>query len=852
MSQDSNVASPVFILPILAVTKENAYLVGAKAFSVARLASAGFDTPPGWCLTVNAYREVVSSNPDFRNALAYLHHVDQEDVQEVKEPAATIQRTILGLEFPASLLANIRDAFKILCGTPLAVRSSATSEDLAQAAAAGQYTTQLGVVGFDNLLAAIRQCWASLWGARAVVYRSRFGLPLEPEMAILVQELLLADVSGVLFTVNPLNALSTELLVTSAFGAGENVVSGSVDVDTFIVDRRTLAVKDEWLQAAPTTDAALGVPRSLTPEQLREVCGIGIEAEALFEEPLDIEWSVQNDRIFLLQARPVTAVSDVRPLKKFGPLERLAIRVLLEYFPTPLYHFDRSYIAPLLGSVFSLISDLGLRTPPLEELFVENSDGSLGPRCRLPTPTLASALAILGFPMIAWKTARLDPLAEVRAPRAHITTRAKELESLPIHDIDDAALIQVVRQSQKLLAHAFEIRKPFFAGAWCLTLFLNPLLRLLFPRDAPAIATDLRAGLPYPTSAMNLELRMLAGELEREPTIRDILTNSPADKAWERLESFPRAAIFVENVRRFLNRYGCRTELPIALPSAIPWAEEPAHVLRIINGLSKPAFHARPIPNERTAFLLSYRKSLRQARRWRLLRLDRLLRLLVRRNRALWLERDWAIFTYEQVVAPARSAMRELGLRLVRRGLLRSWNDIRYISIEEVSVSLLAPSSEVDVRNLVEKRRTARRRTVQHWCQAFASVATPSRVGVVLTGTPASPGIATGQATLVVSDRDIESVRPGAILVCRSTGPSWTPLFGIVAAVVTDLGGPLSHAAIVAREYGIPAVIGTGNATRTLRSGGMYTVDGTMGVVRLGKAPDIHSMHAQIGTVVQR
>lgn len=829
----------MFIAPLTTVTLNDGPHVGAKAVSVARLAAAGVCTPQGWCLTVDAYRATVARNVLFREAIAELDTVDLEDLLDVTKPAAKIRHAVLEAELPEAVRADIADAFTYLGDIPLAVRSSATSEDLALTAAAGQHDTFLGVRGFDDLVVAIRRCWASLWSARAVVYRSRFGIPLEAEMAVLVQELITSDVSGVLFTLNPLSPAPTDLLVTSAPGRGEDVVSGSVEVDTVLVDRKTFQAR----RSAPASVAENVASRSTAPPlpdtKLSEVCRVGLLAEAVFGVPLDIEWTFDGDRLVLLQARPITAATLETGTRKLGYARRLALRMLLEYFPVPIYHFDRAYIAPLLETVFGLVSEFGLRPPATSDLFIEYADGSLGPGSRLPKPTAAAIVAIFRLPRTAWRGARLDPVAAVRASRAAISARAAELRGVSLASADDRKVLHVVSESQELLASAFESRRSFFIGAWCLTFLLGALLRILFGRRAAEMAADLRAGLRHPTAMMNDELRALAHDLERQPALIEIVRQNPPDDAWVRLKSLPAATAFVDAVTHFAQKYGCRTELPVPLPTARQWADDPFHVLRVLGRWDSAESGAVPVGQEPSAregvaFFRAYRESIRRARTYRLVGCDRVLRLLVRRNRSLWIERDSAIFAYEQAVAPASAALRELGTRLVSSGHLRAWNDVRHLTVQEVSDAFVGASSPDEIQALVARRRAGRSTTVQNWSRAISEVIKRPRAGLLLKGMAASPGMAVGPASLVLSDRDLEAVRPGGILVCRSTGPSWTPLFGIVAGVVTDLGGPLSHAAIVAREYGIPAVIGTGNATSTLRPNRIYTVDGFAGEVRMG------------------
>jgi pyruvate,water dikinase len=320
--------------------------------------------------------------------------------------------------------------------------------------------------------------------------------------------------------------------------------------------------------------------------------------------------------------------------------------------------------------------------------------------------------------------------------------------------------------------------------------------------------------------------------------MRDLLATRPPEEAWAAMQRRPAAAPFVAGLERLMETYGCRTEAPIPLPSTRPWMDRPVHVLRVL------ARFASAPPGEQThadswrSFARGYRRVIQAAQARGGRRLSALFRFLVRRNRALWYERDWLILTYEQAVAPVRGVMREIGRRLASRGVLRCWNDVRFLTLEEAARGLRGRDLTA-IRALAEKRRAARSTSVRAWSAAIRAVAPAARSGVAVRGTGASPGSAVGRAHVLLSDRDLEGFPAGAVLVCRATGPAWTPLFGLAAAVVTDVGGPLSHAAIVAREYGIPAVIGTGNGTAVLTAGWLYTVDGDRGEVLL--APSLPS-----------
>lgn len=366
---------------------------------------------------------------------------------------------------------------------------------------------------------------------------------------------------------------------------------------------------------------------------------------------------------------------------------------------------------------------------------------------------------------------------------------------------------------------------------------LGILLRMIGGREGPSLQATLLSGLHHPTAQMTTELRRLAQLALSDPTMAALLRN--AEHTRTTLADVEDAQAFLAALRDFLDRFGARTGMLLPAPSIPAWEDDPGMVLSLVSlALRRPQVAEEEMtPPKHRQFTEAMEQVANLASRFPLglIGIPRLVRFLTIRSRAMMAERDWVVFAYEVASRPIRLSMLESGERLAIRGILSRPKDIRFLSFEEVTEVLLNQPTEdfgKELRCRARRRKLARMKSQAHW--RGRSFPGQSRLGgnVVLKGEGVSPGVASGIARVVLSEADFGQLNVGEILVCRAADPSWTPLFSLASALVADNGGVLSHAAIVAREYGIPAVLGTKFATTTLADGGVYTVDGTEGSVR--------------------
>ncbi|WP_419704833.1 PEP/pyruvate-binding domain-containing protein [Promicromonospora sp. NFX87] len=319
-----------FVLDLADPAATDLATTGGKGSSLARLAAAGLPVPEGFHVTTDAYRAALAGAPQ-RAIVEAAAQVDPDRPETHEAAAARIAEVFADLEIPPEVADAVRAGYSSLSGPALsrgasdpavAVRSSATAEDLPGMSFAGQQDSYLNIRGEEALLRAVRDCWASLWTARAIGYRARHGIPAEDvSLAVVVQQMVPADAAGILFTVDPMTGSRDWVVINAAWGLGEAVVGGRVNPDTFLVARVGYAVRvtvsDKEVRTVRTDDGTWDEPvpaelrrrPSLTDVQAAQLAAIGVRIEELYEAPVDVEWAVHDGRPFILQARPVTGTA---------------------------------------------------------------------------------------------------------------------------------------------------------------------------------------------------------------------------------------------------------------------------------------------------------------------------------------------------------------------------------------------------------------------------------------------------------------------------------------------------------------------------------------------------------------
>jgi len=887
---------PGLILPFSAIDRGALAVAGGKAANLGELVRAGFPVPAGFCITTAAY-DLVAADAGLETTLAALAGIRPDDTTRLAGLAKEARSSLSEASVPDALGQAIARAYGDLgeggAPVPVAVRSSATAEDLPQASFAGQQDTYLNVVGAESVLEAVRRCWASLWTDRAVSYRATNGIdPHGVRLAVVVQRMVDAAVAGVLFTANPVTGKRRQAVIDASPGLGEAVVSGEVNPDHFVASTATGEIVERRLgdkRVAIMAASGGGTERvelaagddnaSLSVGQVLALAKLGARVEEHYEMPQDTEWAIDGDsEIWLLQARPITSLfplpvnaptdeQDLRVYFSFSvaqgvyrpltPMGIQAFRLITSALATLAGHPPRNpyegaaFFTESAGRIFVditpvLRSEQGLRlfkgamrhmearTVPIVQHLVE--DPRLAPVPTNRRPVLRAVLSVFVRGRIPLRL--VEALArpeKARARAARVVAQFRAAGDVP----PDAGAAERLSAAEQLLRNGppdiVPNVPPAFAAGLAANALAGKLLGSLATEDERRVA--MRA-LPHnPTTEMDLALWSLAKEARADPEIARTLGETPPERLAEHYRRGSLPPKLQTRLSDFLRLYGHRgvAEIDLGLPR---WSEDPTYVFGVLaNYLRLDDPQAAPDVQfgraTREAEEMVDELSRRAARGGRLR--GALVAFLLGRARELSGLREMPKFCIVLLMAPARELLLTVGEELVEAGRLRSAGDIFFLSVPEAWAALAGE----DMHPVVSDRRTVYEQEIsrRHVPRLLLSDGTEPAAAAqgkvaegVLRGTPASGGVVTRKARVIL-DPAGASLEPGEILVAPSTDPGWTPLFLTAGGLVMEMGGPMSHGAIVAREYGIPAVVGVPDATELIETGHRITVDGSAGEV---------------------
>jgi len=853
-----------YILP-LSDPQADLETAGGKGASLSRLARAGLPVPGGFHVTTQAYRHFVSANHLQAGILAALETADASRPATLEEASRAIRRLFAGASIPNELASTIVEAYGSLPGAnpPVAVRSSATAEDLPEASFAGQQETYLNISGADGMLDAVKNCWASLWTGRAISYRLRQNIPPESvALAVVVQLLVDAEAAGILFTANPLNARRDELVINAAWGLGEAVVGGAVTPDTItvrkadgkVVGRQTAEKQVMTARTAsgtaeqPVPDSLKSVP-VLSDEKAAELCRLGVQIEGLYGTPMDIEWALRDGEFTILQARPVTALPE-------APIEWVR--------PNPKGVFMRGSVVDLMPDPLSpLFLTLGIPTflrqmRPLGKRMI-GAEPDLGEYYLTHINTYAYMSS--SFPLKGWLWVLFRQLpAYPRLLRQLVPLWRDEMHPeyqafvLGLKDKHPAEMetAELWRASQQILdAAMYYVCALMFAtmgasaGAEILT---TRAYDKFAKQEGDPPASVLLMGWDNIPARSEKSLYDLAVWAAQDEGLKAHLLNTPAETLAAQLESPDSAPTpsFPEFATRFqahLEQFGhiifqldIAADLPLDHPE--PMLE---NIKMYLHGEgSNP--HERQQANKQRR-IQTGEAALSRLKGWRRWAFNKALRA----GQAMAEVRDDALAEIGLGYPALRAMLLELGRRFAATGAIQQADDIFWLEKAEIDALLDGDrtSRQAQVAERKEywkrlKRETpppmipVRKRVMGVKTDIFVAHSQDGQAADVIKGVPTSGGKVTAPACVLHGPEDFDQMRLGDVLVAGATTPAWTPLFAMASAVVTDIGGPLSHGSIVAREYGIPAVMGTNVATRRIADRQTITVDGDAGTVLLG------------------
>ncbi len=870
--------------------------VGGKAVNLSRLSRAGFPVPQGFAVTTDAFRAAVHEHGLREQIDAALATADPDDPASVDEASRRIRRAFSGTPVPAAIATSVLDAYRKLGGGPVAVRSSATAEDLPDLSFAGQQDTLLGVRDDDALLAAVVECWSSLWTARAITYRRRAGIPEEAAaLAVAVQRMVEADTSGVMFTANPLTGHRGQMAIDATFGLGEALVSGLVEPDHVVADAATGRVIDRTLGAkavvtsslagggVETRDSDRSTESTLSDADVAALVDLGRRVQAEYGTPQDIEWAIAGGEVALLQSRAITSLFPVPSgpeeavylsfgavqgmLAPMTPLGCDAIRCVMaggaSVFGASLdpetnpwigtagerlwIRIDRALRNPLGSRVLPGL--LKAVDPSARRIFLGLRDeGMLAPLPREVMRAVAPKLARFG--RVAGRNlvravrdpngvrAEFDEVTEAAVQRATRAFAETAAEPDPFRRV--AARARTLRAT---LSDAFPTVVPYagvvIAGP---VLALRVLTRLSGATDegdhgvSPLVLEVTRA-LPHNvTTEMDLALWQVAQSVRDDPDSRTLVADLPPAELADRYARGELSPAVAAALDRFLAGYGMRGvgEIDLGRPR---WSDDPTDVLATVQRYQDiPADQSPPAQFARgeQAAERAVERLVAETGGAR----GRLVGFLAGRIRVLAGGRELPKFTIIRMMGVARTALLASGHDLVDAGVLDSPDDVFLLRLHEIEALDDGPTA--GLRRLVAERRAALEREsrrvqvprvlVGDGRAYYEGLGDLSDDPGVIVGSPVSPGTVEGTVRVVL-DPAQSGLRHGEILVCPGTDPAWTPLFLSAGGLVTEVGGMMTHGSVVAREYGIPAVVGVHEATTRLTTGQRVRLDGTAGTI---------------------
>jgi len=890
------------VLALELVSAEMLPDVGGKAANLGELMRSGLPVPAGFCLTTQAYRRATSpAGLDVVHAA--LAGTAPDDLPGLAGLAAAARRLVRAADVPADIADAVRAAYAVL-GTdaPVAVRSSATAEDLPFASFAGQQDTFLNVVGVDAVLAAVRQCWASLWTDRAVSYRATHGIdPSTVSLAVVVQRMVDAAVAGVLFTANPVTGRRHEAVIDASPGLGEAVVSGAVNPDHFVVDsasqnilERRIGSKGVAIRPLPgggterVEQSGAGSQPCLDDAQLVALERLGRRAEVHFGAPQDLEWAIDaGGAAWLTQSRPITTLYPLPERRRIRDGTRVYLCFsLAQGLTRPL--------TPMGLAGFRLIASSVARAAHFDVPAPHDGPApyvQAGQRIFFDlTPVVRSAAGRAIVPRVfdvmeARSAAVMRRLFE--DPRFSVTVRSpwrvlRHVAPVAVRFRVPETLLRALFRPEAALRRAERFGERFRASL-VVPAGSTPVQRLdhverilgheLFPvvpniLPLPALGFALLAaagrllggsagpgalqpvlrGLPNNvTTEMDLALWQLAAAIRTDAAAAAVFDGAvfkaaglPELVRGYRARELP--AVVQSGLAGFLGRYGHRAvaEIDLGMPR---WSDDPSHILGVLANylrLDDPgqapdrqfskAEREAEAQVERLAAAAGERSRLRAA----------LVRSALKRTRMFAGLRELPKYHIVEALAAVRGQLQAIGTELAGAGRISQADDIFFLDLAEAREGLAGRQ----MQHLVAQRREdyaqelGRRHiprvllsdgTEPEALQTGAAGAEAGTPGV-LTGTPASAGTVTARARVILEPQGAH-LEPGEILVAPSTDPGWTPLFLTAGGLVMEMGGPNSHGAVVAREYGIPAVVGVPDATSLIATGHSITVDGAAGTV---------------------
>ncbi|RBP30134.1 MULTISPECIES: phosphoenolpyruvate synthase [Bacillus] len=864
-----------FVLDFQEIEKTQLSLVGGKGLNLGELSNIqGIQVPEGFCVTTVGYEKAIEQNEELQTLLQQLTKLKMEERAQIGEISKKIRETIMKVEIPSDVVeAAAYYLSRFGNEHAYAVRSSATAEDLPYASFAGQQDTYLNIIGKEAILQHVRKCWASLFTERAVIYRMQNDFEHnQVSICVVVQRMVFPQASGILFTADPITSNRKVLSIDASFGLGEALVSGLVCADNYKVKEGEItgkmiatkklaiyALKEGATETGQIEPAQQKI-QTLTEQQIIQLARIGRQIEAYFGCPQDIEWCLVDDAFYIVQSRPITTLYPIPEANDQGNHVYISVghqQMMTDAMkPLGLSFFLLTTSAPMRKAGGRLFVDATQRlASPASRDFLINTLGKSDPLIRdalttvverddfiklLPDDEKEKSVGKSGPPASSQPQIENDPaivMDVIKTSQASLEELKRNMQTKSGVDVFDF-ILEDIQQLRTVLFNPQSIAV-IMAGMDASTWINEKMEQWLGEKNAAdTLSQSVQNNI---TSEMGLALLDVADAIRPYPKVIAYLQHVEDDGFLDELVKFEGGDKARDAIYAFLNKYGMRCSGEIDITKT-RWSEKPTTIIpMILNNIRD---------FEAGASKRKFEEGLQEALKKEEELVDRLQHLpdgkqkveetkrMIRNIRNFIGYREYPKYGMINRYFIYKQAILKEAEQLVQNSVIHEIEDIYYLTFEELHEVVRANKLDYEVIN---KRKNEYK---------LYEKLTPPRVitsdGEIITGKykrenlpaeaivglPVSSGVIEGRARVILNMEDA-NLEDGDILVTAFTDPGWTPLFVSIKGLVTEVGGLMTHGAVIAREYGLPAVVGVENATKLIKDGQRIRVHGTEGYIEV-------------------
>lgn len=864
-----------FVLDFQEIEKTQLSLVGGKGLNLGELSNMqGIQVPEGFCVTTIGYEKAIEQNEELQTLLQQLTKLKKEERAQIGEMSKKIREVIMGVEIPFDVVESVVQYLSRFGNEhAYALRSSATAEDLPYASFAGQQDTYLNITGKEAILQHIRKCWASLFTERAVMYRMQNSFEQnQVSICVVVQKMVFPRASGILFTADPITSNRKVLSIDASFGLGEALVSGLVSADNYkvkegeIVDKviSTKKVAIYALKEGGTEkkhiDPAQQKLQTLSEQQILQLAHSGRQIEAYFGCPQDIEWCLVDDTFYIVQSRPITTLYPIPEendgenhvyisvghqqmmtdaMKPLGlsffllttnaPMRKAGGRLFVDATQRLASPASRDFLINTLGKSDPLIRDALTTVVERDDFITLLPDDETGKSASKSVPPASSQPEIENDPAIVTNL--------IKNSEASIEELKRNMQTKSGVDVLDF-ILEDIQQLKKVLFNPQSIAA-IMAGMNASTWINENMEQWLGEKNAAdTLSQSVQNNI---TSEMGLALMDVADVIRPYPEVIAYLQHVKDDSFLDELVQFKGGEKARDAIGAFLNKYGMRCSGEIDI-TKIRWIEKPTTIIpMILNNIRDFEYGASK---------RKFEEGLQEALKKEEELVERLQHLpdgkqkveetkhMIRNIRNFIGYREYPKYGMINRYFVYKQAVLKEAEQLVQSGVIHEVDDIYYLTFEELHE--VVRTNKLDYE-LIHKQKNDYK---------LYEKLTPPRVmtsdGEIITGKykrgnlpveaiiglPVSSGVVEGRARVILNMEEAD-LEEGDILVTAFTDPGWTPLFVSIKGLVTEVGGLMTHGAVIAREYGLPAVVGVENATKLIKDGQRIRVHGTEGYIEV-------------------